>query len=494
MKRLALLLLVTFSMTTLWALDTDSVTINFQLASKTKGETATLIYVDFVTCDQVALFPTTDSNGRWSVKIPSPYSLNVSIWDSNKIMGVVWGAIYLYLRPGKQADILLDDINDRCVFTGENAEFHNIQLKYPLKLKNFHGQMFDIGMQEAYDIINYNHEVNTHNIDSLKKNNPDIPSKYIKALRQRALFTFAIDMSQNLKFHAFDNMVGFLTQDNKLPKEYLDILQEIETKELLRNKDFLSPEVITYYNDIITLEDWKQNGFISEVKYRFPDKELNTFSNRCDVINSINASNEIKEMMKAGQFLKSCKELTPKRDAFLWENLSGKTYQLITEHIKNLEKQHEAITQEEKAVIDDTPLDSLADGKEIFQKLISPYRGRVVYVDIWGTWCGPCREQMDYLPQMHDALKSLPVTYMYLANRSPEELWQKSSKHYGLDGEDCANYRLPANQQSAVEEYLKVQAFPTYILVAPDGSIISNDAPRPSNAQHLKEQIQNILK
>lgn len=103
----------------------DSVTVSFQLSSKTSGEMATLIYPDFLICDVVSLKPTTDKEGRWTVKIPAYRTVHIQILDDNKIRGIVWGAINLFCRPGTTAEILLDDINDRLVFMGENAEAHN---------------------------------------------------------------------------------------------------------------------------------------------------------------------------------------------------------------------------------------------------------------------------------------------------------------------------------------------------------------------------------
>jgi thiol-disulfide isomerase/thioredoxin len=141
----------------------------------------------------------------------------------------------------------------------------------------------------------------------------------------------------------------------------------------------------------------------------------------------------------------------------------------------------------------ETPLDSLIDGQEIFRKLILPYRGRVVYIDVWGTWCGPCREEMEHLPTLHETLKDLPVTYMYLANNSPEELWKKSAVRYGLNHADCVNLRLPNSQQHAVEHYLNVHGYPTYLLVAPDGTIVSNDAPCPSKASIVRDAIMKLI-
>lgn len=55
------------------------------------------------------------------------------------------------------------------------------------------------------------------------------------------------------------------------------------------------------------------------------------------------------------------------------------------------------------------------------------------------------------------------------------------------------NLRLPNSQQQAIEEYLGLKGYPTYVLVAPDGTIVNNDAPRPSEASIVRDVIQKLI-
>ena len=198
--------------------------------------------------------------------------------------------------------------------------------------------------------------------------------------------------------------------------------------------------------------------------------------------------------MKTFYYLDKCgDEMTAERDAFLHKHLNTKSYELLMGYLENKKMKFAAPVKEEIETLTEMTLDSLTDGQEIFQKLILPYRGRVVYVDVWGTWCGPCREEMEHLPSLHETLQGLPVTYMYLANNSPEELWKKSAVRYGLDCTDCVNLRLPNNQQQAIEEYLGLKGYPTYVLVAPDGTIVNNNAPRPREASRVRDAIQKLI-
>lgn len=117
----------------------------------------------------------------------------------------------------------------------------------------------------------------------------------------------------------------------------------------------------------------------------------------------------------------------------------------------------------------------MTDGQEIFQKLIEPYRGKLVIVDIWGTWCSPCKEALSHSQEEFARLKPYDVAYLYLANRSADAGWKNVIQEYNITGENVAHYNLPAEQQTAVEWYLKVRKFPTYVLIGKDGNIIDYD-------------------
>ena len=476
----------------------DTITINFHLSSKAQGEKATVVYPDFIAFDTSVLHPVTDSEGRWTVQIPAYRPLHIQMWDDNKIQGVVWGALNLYCRPGTVADILLDDVNDHCVFTGENAKVHNAQIAYPLKMKDFHGKMFGIPMQEAAKTIRRIHEQNLLRIDSLCTACPDMPRGYVEMLNVMAGYSFGMDMTQNVLGHFYERIEDILAQGlTTMPKEYIDLLDEAETRNLLHPQEIISSDAVTYFRDVISLESMKQKGIIGIGVDDVDDMglELITRVYPITIIDSLDVSDDLREMMKTYYYLDKCGDemMTAERDDFLRKHLTANSYGILMEYLENKKVQFAAPAEEETETLTEATLDSLTDGQEIFRKLTLPYRGRVIYIDVWGTWCGPCREEMEHLPTLHETLKGLPVTYMYLANNSPEELWKKSAVRYGLDCTDCVNLRLSNSQQQAVEEYLGLKGYPTYVLVAPDGTIVNNDAPRPSEASKVRDAIQKLI-
>ena len=116
-------------------------------------------------------------------------------------------------------------------------------------------------------------------------------------------------------------------------------------------------------------------------------------------------------------------------------------------------------------------VEGLTDGEAILRKILEPFKGRIVYLDLWGTWCGPCKEKLKESHHVKEQLKDYDIVYLYLANRSPEDSWKNVIKEYNLTGANCVHYNLPQQQQAAIEQFLKVDSFPTYKLIDKQGTI-----------------------
>ena len=134
------------------------------------------------------------------------------------------------------------------------------------------------------------------------------------------------------------------------------------------------------------------------------------------------------------------------------------------------------------------------DADLLFKELIAPYQGKVIYVDFWGTWCGPCKEQMPFVGAVKKEFAGKEVIFMYLANHSPEKSWLNVIKQMNLAGENVVHYRLPDEQQAIIERKLSVNSFPTYLLIGKDGNLVKDEVPRPEMKAELISAINKLLK
>lgn len=133
----------------------------------------------------------------------------------------------------------------------------------------------------------------------------------------------------------------------------------------------------------------------------------------------------------------------------------------------------------------------MSDGEKILRTLIEPYIGKIILLDIWGTWCGPCKRALEKSQEEYERLKNYDIVYLYLANRSDEESWKNVIKEYKVTGENVVHYNLPAEQQDAIERFIGVGSFPAYKLIDRLGNILDVNAD-PRNLEALENLIKNI--
>ena len=161
------------------------------------------------------------------------------------------------------------------------------------------------------------------------------------------------------------------------------------------------------------------------------------------------------------------------------------------QHYKTLEQTEMAYASSLKS--SDT-FAAYTQADSLFAELIAPYRGKVIYLDFWGTWCGPCKEQMKLAAPIKEMMKDRDVVFMYLANNSPQDSWQNVIKNYGLTGPNVVHYNLPSTQQKLLERKFNINKFPTYILIDKNGTVSSPNAPSPRNRQTLLDSLEGLLK
>ena len=162
-------------------------------------------------------------------------------------------------------------------------------------------------------------------------------------------------------------------------------------------------------------------------------------------------------------------------------------------YVMNQQQKYEKISNKTieypESLMPNEPLAGMTDGGQLFRKIIEPYKGKVVYLDVWGTWCGPCKDMMQYAGNIKKLFAGKDVVFLYLCNHSSDKSWKNIIKEYGLAGKSAVHYNLPDEQQSAIERFLGVHSFPTYMLIDKQGNIVNRKAPRPA----MEDQLLNAV-
>lgn len=119
-------------------------------------------------------------------------------------------------------------------------------------------------------------------------------------------------------------------------------------------------------------------------------------------------------------------------------------------------------------------------------------KGKYVYIDLWATWCGPCRAEIPFLKKVEEKYHGKNIEFVSISIDKVEdnEKWKKFVTDKNLGG-----VQLFADKAWESEFVMKygVTGIPRFILIDPKGNIVSADAPRPSSPE-LQTQLDAVLK
>ncbi|HWW40787.1 TlpA disulfide reductase family protein, partial [Pedobacter sp.] len=118
---------------------------------------------------------------------------------------------------------------------------------------------------------------------------------------------------------------------------------------------------------------------------------------------------------------------------------------------------------------------------------LSDLKGKVVLIDVWATWCGPCKAEEPHWEKLVKNYKGKDVAFVGISVDQNKKAWDKYTSEKNLNGIQL--YAGPGNDLSKAYQ---INGIPRYLLIDKKGNLITPDSPRPADPK-LKSLIDTWL-
>lgn len=501
------------------------------MPDKYKGEkTFEFAYNNLYTGDEESVYADLDEQGRFKVSFPLLNSTEFFCDWSRCFMRTM-------LEPGKTYFLLYDFKEGRRYFMGDDCRLQNELFKFPVDWQTVRMEREDKDFDKYIASTDSLLQTQFAKQERLFEEHPSLSNRYRQyrrgntlwqqafcfgqarinaerfqlpeAARQYAYKTFWTKLESPLTLHRetsgflrdyLDDVVVSVSYTFRM--NYLDHISEIvendEEREVLTRLKEWEKTAIEAVNQASTMEEKQRIADEENAKHTelieaagkiFNSPKAQRFMQEKAFLSEMKAQEHSLDSLGAKSFLKSIwfaqqvyEELDHQRVPLPKEVLDTMKVMIGNPTaIEMIEKKNDYYAALENREFDKLVLKSsddvkdLTEGEALLRKLLEPYKGKFVLLDVWGTWCGPCKEALSHSQEEYERLKDFDIAYLYLANNSPQESWENVIKEYNVSGENVAHYNLPSEQQSAIERHLDVHGFPTYKLFDRNGNMLDLD-------------------
>lgn len=367
--------------------------------------------------------------------------------------------------------------------------------------------------------------------DLMNDKNGTLPDEFVSAINGLTVFNPTVPFSLAPGFRPYLHLRNFACERGirqgygQTPKMYLSLEEKGMIKYSDSEHDFIKrwqqrekrsaekPVALRGQKLLAFMHELDEICTKSEIQ-EFIDKEnikkvydefvLDRYLSNCIAIDSLSNEQIMRDYGRAVWLcreLADCRRFKEKERASVVINEIKDDYfrqQVIdlNNYYEELAKQNEEAVN--KVIAPSSNVEGLTDGKAIIDKIVEPYKGKIVYMDVWGTWCPPCIEAIKDSPKLKESVKDYDIVYIYFhAGGDMEEIgetWKGAIAELGLTKQNYVHYLLPRDQQQMVTEYLKLDGYPFYVLFDKQGNMEKLAREHIGDIDGFKKKIDELSK
>ena len=283
----------------------------------------------------------------------------------------------------------------------------------------------------------------------------------------------AKNLSKNYEIKGSDDTRQFIEINNELQK----ISKSLDSLQAVFQSKMASEKMDSVKMEMMNMQAEEQFNKIYELASGVLVKKVEAFPGTIANFSAFNIINIEKNLPVYEKVLKALQEKIPS---------SPYTAQLANS-VNQYKQQFDLQKKQDQQLSDGKEMPDIKlknpEGKEI---TLSSLRGKLVLIDFWASWCGPCRKENPNVVRLYNAYKKKGFEIYSVSLDEDKEKWMKAIEKDGLTWIHVSDL---GGWYSSVCSQFNISSIPFTILVSKDGKIIAKGL----RGKELEDKVKEIL-